>query len=147
MFGPIQANEAAHLHRGKFHHFEPAIAERLAWGASFSPAEIEKFREQLAEFRKRMEGLFDRFDDLLLPCAPVPALRAGEDHSQTRARLLRYTAPFAMAGLPAVVLPGKSGGLQLVGRLGRDTELLALSAALADAVAFAPWTRAAACFP
>ncbi len=40
IFAPIQAHEAAGVHRGTdFHHFEPAIAERLAWGASLSVTE------------------------------------------------------------------------------------------------------------
>ena len=69
-------------------------------------------------------------------------LAAGGDHLQTRARILRYTAPASLAGLPVVTLPGRACGLQsadglqsacglqLVGRLGSDAELLALSAEL-----------------
>src|SRR5271170_4248570 len=36
IFSHIQANEAAAIHRGHYQHFEPAIAERLAWGASIT---------------------------------------------------------------------------------------------------------------
>jgi Asp-tRNA(Asn)/Glu-tRNA(Gln) amidotransferase A subunit family amidase len=55
---------------------------------------------------------------------------AGADHSTTRARILRYTSPMSLAGSPVVALPSTAGGLQLVGRLGADAELLALSAIL-----------------
>jgi hypothetical protein len=37
IFTSIQASEAAAIHRGHFPHFEPAIAERLAWGEPPSP--------------------------------------------------------------------------------------------------------------
>ena len=59
-------------------------------------------------------------------------MRSGEDHSGTRPRLLRYTVPVSLLGRPAVTLPSRRGGPQLVGRLNGDAELLALSAALAE---------------
>jgi aspartyl-tRNA(Asn)/glutamyl-tRNA(Gln) amidotransferase subunit A len=58
----------------------------------------------------------------------MSALIAGADHTQTRARILRYTAPISLAGLPVVTI----NGLQLAGPLGSDATLLALSAALAE---------------
>jgi Asp-tRNA(Asn)/Glu-tRNA(Gln) amidotransferase A subunit family amidase len=130
IFAPIQASEAAALHRGHFAEFEPAIAERLAGGEVLDAEILADLHFELAAFRARMASLLERFDDLLLPCAPMSALAAGVDHAVTRPRILRYTAPMSLAGLPVVALPGAAGGLQLVGRLGRDAELLALSAAL-----------------
>jgi aspartyl-tRNA(Asn)/glutamyl-tRNA(Gln) amidotransferase subunit A len=135
IFTPIQASEAAALHRGNFQHFEPAIAERLAWGASFSANDLTALRQQLAEIRAQTAALFQRFDYLLIPCAPMSALLAGADHTATRARILRYTAPASLCGLPTVVLPGERGGLQLIGPLGSDAELLALSASLTSIAA------------
>lgn len=133
IFAPIQATEAAALHRGHFHHFEPAIADRLAWGASITNDELSSLRACLQRFRATTSALFQQFDYLLLPCAPVAALYAADDHTQTRARILRYTAPISLCGLPVVTLPSPSGegGMQLVAPMGRDAELLALSAALA----------------
>ena len=132
IFAPIQASEAAEIHRGNFQHFEPAIAERLAWGASISADEVEGLRERLVGFRARMSALFDACDYLLLPCCPMAELRAGEDQSETRMRVLRYTMPMSLAGTPVVTLPARVGGMQLVGRVGGDAELLALSAALVE---------------
>jgi Asp-tRNA(Asn)/Glu-tRNA(Gln) amidotransferase A subunit family amidase len=58
----------------------------------------------------------------------MQALLAADDHTQTRTRILRYTAPASLCGLPVVTLPG---GMQLVAPMGHDAALLALSAALA----------------
>jgi aspartyl-tRNA(Asn)/glutamyl-tRNA(Gln) amidotransferase subunit A len=135
VFAPIQASEAATLHRDNFQHFEPAVAERLAWGASFSGDDLATLRRRLADIRAQTAELFQRFDYLLIPCAPMSALLAGADHSATRACILRYTAPASLCGLPTVVLPGEYGGLQLIGPLGSDAELLALSASLAPLAA------------
>jgi aspartyl-tRNA(Asn)/glutamyl-tRNA(Gln) amidotransferase subunit A len=140
IFAPIQASEAAALHRGHFQHFEPAIAERLAWGAAIPPEEIAALRRRMAAFREQTAALFDRFDYLLLPCAPMSALYARTDHSQTRTRILRYTAPASLCGNPVVTLatPERAGGLQLLGPLGSDATLLALSAELAAVVGAQP---------
>jgi aspartyl-tRNA(Asn)/glutamyl-tRNA(Gln) amidotransferase subunit A len=136
ILAPIQASEAAALHTGHFQHFEPAIAERLAWGASLTPADLARFHARLATFRTRTAALFQHFDYLLLPCAPIAALHAHADHTQTRPQILRYTAPASLCGLPTVTLPSPSsetpaGGLQLIAPLNQDATLLALSAALA----------------
>jgi aspartyl-tRNA(Asn)/glutamyl-tRNA(Gln) amidotransferase subunit A len=137
IYAPIQASEAAALHRGYFEHFEPAIAERLAWGASIAAAELSQLHQRLAEFRTATSALFEAFDYLLLPCAPMSSIVAGGDHSTTRSRILRYTTPISLAGLPVVTLPMLRsgvpvGGLQLVGRMGSDAALLALSASLSE---------------
>jgi Asp-tRNA(Asn)/Glu-tRNA(Gln) amidotransferase A subunit family amidase len=130
ILAPIQASEAAAIHRGNFEHFEPAIADRLAWGASIRQQDIKNLRSRLETFREETKKLYDRFDFLLMPCTPMSALTAGEDQSGTRVRILRYTAPISLCGLPVVTLPGKVGGLQLVGPMNDDAALLALSAAL-----------------
>jgi len=136
IFTSIQASEAAALHRGHFDHFEKAIAERLAWGDSISDPELTVLRQRHAAFCAKMDELFDRFDFLILPCAPVSRLVAGEDQSGARARILRYTAPISLAGLPTVTLPGEAvgdyfgTGVQLAAQKGRDAALLAFAAAV-----------------
>jgi Asp-tRNA(Asn)/Glu-tRNA(Gln) amidotransferase A subunit family amidase len=59
-------------------------------------------------------------------------LRVGEDHSETRARILRYTTPISLLGWPTVTLPGKRAAPLLAGKLDSDAHLLALSAALGN---------------
>jgi len=129
---PIQAREAAVLHLALLDHLEPAIAQRIAWGQTITAAELALHHQRLAQFRQETLALFQSFDYLLLPCAPMAALTAGSDQAQARPRILRYTAPMSLCGLPVVALPSAGGaGLQLVGRLNSDAGLLALGAALA----------------
>ncbi len=132
----IQASEAAELHRGRFEHFEPAIAARLAWGAGIGADELRALRARLALFQAKMATLLDQYDYLMVPCSPVSRLTAGEDQSRARVRILRYTAPMSLAGTPVVTLPGEAlgeafgTGIQLVGGLRRDGALLAYAARL-----------------
>jgi Asp-tRNA(Asn)/Glu-tRNA(Gln) amidotransferase A subunit family amidase len=128
IFAPIQAWEAAALHAGHFHHFQPAIRERLEWGASVTPAEIASLRARHADFRSRMDDLFAKHELILLPAAPVALLAAGADHSNTRKRLLRYTTPFSLAGAPAVTIPCAAGGVQLGAARDADEALLQVAA-------------------
>jgi aspartyl-tRNA(Asn)/glutamyl-tRNA(Gln) amidotransferase subunit A len=128
IFAPIQAWEAAGIHHGHFHHFEEAIRERLAWGERITLNEIGSLRQRHVEFRARMDDLFAAYELILLPAAPVAQLAAGADHSDTRKRLLRYTTPFSLAGVPAVTIPCRAGGMQLAAALECDETLLQFAA-------------------
>lgn len=128
IFAPIQAWEAARFHHGHFAEFEPAIRDRLQWGAGITPEELAAFRRRHDAFRARMNELFEKHELILMPAAPVSMLRAGADHSQTRPRLLRYTAPFSLAGVPAVTIPCRPGGMQLASARERDEDLLQFAA-------------------
>ncbi|HEY1804750.1 MAG TPA: amidase [Terracidiphilus sp.] len=128
VFAPIQASEAARLHAGHFDRFEPAIRDRLNWGASLNFDELSALRRRHAAFRAHMDELFAAHQLILLPSIPVARLAVGADHSQTRARLLRYTAPFSLAGVPTIAIPCAQGGMQLAAARGNDESLLALAA-------------------
>jgi len=128
IFAPIQASEAAGLHAGNFDQFEPAIRDRLKWGASLTASEISALRQRHTTFRAHMDELFAAHQLILLPAIPVARLAARADHSQTRSRLLRYTAPFSLAGVPAVAIPCAHGGMQLAAARDADESLLALAA-------------------
>ncbi len=130
IFAPIQAWEAARLHAGHFDRFEPAIRQRLKWGARIDAAEAAELRQRHHSFRSRMDELFAEHELVLLPAAPVQRLDAGADHSGTRARLLRYTTPFSLAGVPAVTVPCAAGAMQLAAARGFDETLLQLAAQL-----------------
>jgi Asp-tRNA(Asn)/Glu-tRNA(Gln) amidotransferase A subunit family amidase len=139
IYAPIQASEAAAIHKpatgGDSSHFEPSIAERLTWGASIPPAEIEKFRQDHAAFREKTDALFRQHDFLIVPCAPISQLPAGADHTNTRKAILRYTTPFSLAGVPVVTLPSQAGaGVQLAAARGADAQLLAYAAQLGASV-------------
>jgi aspartyl-tRNA(Asn)/glutamyl-tRNA(Gln) amidotransferase subunit A len=128
IFAPLQASEAALLHAGHFDRCEPSIRDRLKWGASLAPAEVASLRQRHADYRARMDELFAVHQLILLPSTPVARLAAGADHSQTRSRLLRYTSPFSLAGVPTVAIPCAQGGMQLAAARGFDEPLLALAA-------------------
>jgi len=130
IFGGIQASEAAALHQGNFDKFEPAITARLTWGASIPQAEVEALRKRHAIFKAEMDRLLAEHDFLILPCAPMTSLPAHTDHSETRLKILRYTSPISLAGMPAVTLSAPGGGVQLVAARGADAKLLAYAATL-----------------
>lgn len=132
IFAGIQAHEAAHIHAGNFDSFTAPIRERLQWGASLSAETLASLRQRREEFCGRMDTLWDNYDFLLLPAAPVSVLLAGADHSKTRQRLLRYTVPASLSGLPAVTVPMRHGGMQLLAERHQDGKLLAFSAFLGE---------------
>jgi Asp-tRNA(Asn)/Glu-tRNA(Gln) amidotransferase A subunit family amidase len=136
IFSTIQASEASQLHRGNYQHFEPAIAERLTWGASITTAQLQTLHERLNLFRTRVSSLFQQVDFLLLPCAPVSKLLSGKDQSNIRKAILRYTTPASLAGLPTITLAGEAigapfgTGMQLIAAPMQDAALLAFAASL-----------------
>jgi Asp-tRNA(Asn)/Glu-tRNA(Gln) amidotransferase A subunit family amidase len=75
-----------------------------------------------------MDELLAAHQLILLPAIPVARLATGADQSQTRSRLLRYTAPFSLAGVPTVAIPCAPGGMQLAAARDDDESLLALAA-------------------
>jgi aspartyl-tRNA(Asn)/glutamyl-tRNA(Gln) amidotransferase subunit A len=135
IYAPLQAYEAAQLHRGFFDKFDPAIAARLEWGASLGETEIQQLRQRHLAFRQQHEQLFPRFDFLLAPISPISRLLAGEDHTETRALILRLTTPASLGGNPAVVLPSPDCGLQLIAAHGDDRRLLRFAAMLGEQLA------------
>ena len=132
IFIGIQAHEAAALHCGNYQHFETAIGDRLTWGASLTVQDIVLLRSRHEKFRDQMDRLLTEYDFLVLPCAPMSELLAGADHSQTRVKILRYTIPASLAGMPAVTLSASGGGVQLIAARGHDAKLLAFAASLAE---------------
>jgi Asp-tRNA(Asn)/Glu-tRNA(Gln) amidotransferase A subunit family amidase len=132
IFAPIQASEAARIHAGHFDHFEPAIRERLEWGASIGLAEIAALRRRHETFRGRVDELLAAHQLMVMPASPVARLEACADHSKTRARLLRYTTPFSLAGVPVVTIPCAVGGMQLAAARGSDESLLQIASRLAE---------------
>ena len=136
IFSTIQASEAAQIHRGRYQHFEPAIAERLTWGASITPIQLETLHRRLDIFRSQISSLFQQVDLLLVPCAPVNKLLAGKDQSHIRKAILRYTTPASLGGLPTVTLAGEAigapfgTGMQLIAAPMQDGALLAFAASL-----------------
>lgn len=138
IFAPIQAWEAARIHAGRYEQFQAAIRERLEWGARIADTEIAALHQRHTEFCVQMDALFAEHELLLLPASPIVRLSAGADHSQTRSRLLRYTTPFSLGGVPVVTVPCAAGGVQVAATCGMDESLLQLAAQIGA------WTKSAA---
>jgi aspartyl-tRNA(Asn)/glutamyl-tRNA(Gln) amidotransferase subunit A len=129
-----QADGAAfHRERLKAHPdwFGEDVLERLRNGASLSSSEYALARRVEAEGRRRFEMFFEKFDILLLPTTPVSAPLMVDTGAINAARqLTRFTAPFNLAGLPALSVPGgftETGlplGLQIVSKQWAETKIL-----------------------
>lgn len=140
IYAGIQASEAAAIHRRHFDKLlptlDPAIAQRLRWGASLTEPDVDSLRSRQAYFRLAVAALLAQFDFLLMPSAPVNRLRVGDDYTAARTAILRYTTPFSLAGLPVVTLPGEligaplGTGVQLAAPQLEDGNLLAYAASL-----------------
>jgi aspartyl-tRNA(Asn)/glutamyl-tRNA(Gln) amidotransferase subunit A len=128
IYAPLQAYEAAKLHAGFYHQFDPPIAARLEWGAAIGREEVRQLRLRNARLHEQMQEIFHSFDFLLAPATPVSFLDASKDQSETRPRILRFTTPASLTGLPAVVLPSPDCGLQLLAAHNDDRRLLRFAA-------------------
>lgn len=145
MFVPIQANDAARNHAPYLaahrDQYDPAILERLALGASVTLEQRRDLDEQRERFcRDWIQALFEGRDFLVVPSAPVVRLKRGEDHRNTRPRLLRFTAPASLGGLPVLTVPWirsgvPCGGFQILAPRGADARLWAFADWLAQRLA------------
>jgi aspartyl-tRNA(Asn)/glutamyl-tRNA(Gln) amidotransferase subunit A len=129
-----QADGAA-VHRERLKEnpdwFGEDIRRRLEDGAKTTSTEYILARRTQAEVRKRCEQFFESHDFLLVPTTPIPAPTIeGNDAVEQAARLTRFTAPFNLAGLPALSVPcgftkdGLPIGLQIVSRAWADAKVL-----------------------
>jgi aspartyl-tRNA(Asn)/glutamyl-tRNA(Gln) amidotransferase subunit A len=129
-----QADGAAvHHDRLKEHPemFGDDIRRRLEDGAKTTSTEYVLARRTQAEVRKRFELFFESYDFLITPTTPIAAPTIeGHDAVEQAGRLTRFTAPFNLAGLPALSIPcgftkeGLPIGMQIVSRAWTDAKAL-----------------------
>lgn len=104
--------------------FGADVLDSLQRGAKLSGPEYAHARRIQTTFRRHIELLFDDYDILLTPTTPVaaPPVDESEASQSRRPMLVSYTAPFNLAGAPALSLPcGFTAdnlpiGLQIVAR-------------------------------
>jgi len=142
--GLMTQSDAAAVHRDRLKEhpemFGEDVRRRLENGAKTSSTDYVLARRTQAEFRKRFEQFFEAHDFLILPTTPIPAPTIeGHDAVEQAGRLTRFTAPFNLAGLPALSLPcgftreALPIGLQIVSRAWADAKVLNLGYAFEQA--------------
>jgi len=120
----------------------PAVRARFEKGKEIPPKAYQEAKAFCARLRDEIEQTLGGVDALVLPTLPITAPLLGAeaitidpavgDQTVVRAAMLKHTQPFNMSGHPAISLPIRSDGLpvglQLVGRFGDTSGLLALAA-------------------
>ena len=121
-FNILQSREAFHLHKPWLNRFrdsyDPAVFQRISRGERWSGSQMEEAAALRSQLCSRFNGLFNDYDIILLPVAPVtaPPYPMGEN---LRGDLLRLTAPASLAGLAVLTIPiphsdGATLGLQCI---------------------------------
>lgn len=128
-------SDGAAVHRDRLREnpemFGEDVLRRLEEGAKTTSTEYALARRTQTEVKKRCELFFESTDFLIVPSTPIaaPAI-AGNDAVEQAARLTRFTAPFNLAGLPAISIPcgfTKAGlpiGLQIISKPWFDAKVL-----------------------
>jgi aspartyl-tRNA(Asn)/glutamyl-tRNA(Gln) amidotransferase subunit A len=131
----ITQADGAVVHRDRLREhpemFGDDVRRRLQAGAATPLAEYVLARRLQAEVRRTCDELFDSCEVLLLPTTPLAAPPIdGYDGVAQAGRLTPFTAPFNLAGLPALSLPcgftreGLPIGLQIVSGAWREAAVL-----------------------
>jgi Asp-tRNA(Asn)/Glu-tRNA(Gln) amidotransferase A subunit family amidase len=130
----------AELWRGHAAELSPDVAQRLEMGSLVEPSEVAAAWEEARRWTGELAGVLASVDVMVLPVltdAPPVLEDAGLVAS------MRHTAPFNLAGLPAMAVPVPAGpadgtfpaSLQLVGPARSEALLLATARAVESASA------------
>jgi 1-carboxybiuret hydrolase len=153
----ITSAEAGELHRRRLQtdrdRFDPIIRHRMT-AATLVPAQWYLRAQRVRQLLKQqMDALFERYDLLIAPATPFPALPLGMDIAELGGETLParsaagiMTQPLTPAGVPIAVAPlwpeaagGLPVGVQLIARPWREADALAAAALLEQAgIAKAP---------
>jgi aspartyl-tRNA(Asn)/glutamyl-tRNA(Gln) amidotransferase subunit A len=132
----ITAVDAATYHETRLktapEGFGPDVRERMLGGLAFSGAEYARARRAQTILTRRLTTILDEYDLIVTSTTPMtaPTLEAGPELDAARLSLSSFTAPFNMAGLPAISIPcgftpaGLPMGLQLAGKHWAEADVL-----------------------
>jgi len=137
-------SDGAAVHRDRLNQhpemFGDDIRRRLEDGANTPLPDYILARRTQTEVRKKFEQFFESYDFLVMPTTPIAAPTIeGHDAVEQAGRLTRFTAPFNLAGLPAISLPcgftneGLPIGLQIVSRSWGEFKVLNIAHAFEQA--------------
>jgi aspartyl-tRNA(Asn)/glutamyl-tRNA(Gln) amidotransferase subunit A len=138
--------EAGILHFGRndlrtiMTRYTPETRERLEHARTVSVGDYAEWQEARKRFVEKLTTYMSDVDFLVLPTCPSLAPEIGEDRvtidiwsGSVREALMTYTAPFKLAGFPAISVPleitpdGLPCAVQIVARRGRDGALLSFA--------------------
>jgi Asp-tRNA(Asn)/Glu-tRNA(Gln) amidotransferase A subunit family amidase len=150
-FAPLVLEEEGRLrghllrsHREMLTTYELASLEAAA---SLDPQGVARARRQHEAYQAKLDAFLARYDVIATPTTAVPAFPAGERPRTIAGRhvdalwgAFPFTAPFNVAGTPAVSLPcgfvqGLPVGTQLICARGNDALLLDVAEELEEALA------------
>ena len=128
-------SDGAAIHRDRLKEqpemFGDDIRRRLEDGAKTSSTDYIVARRTQTEVKKRCEQFFEAHDVLITPTTPITAPTIeGNDAVEQAGRLTRFTAPFNLAGLPALSVScgftkdGLPIGMQIVSRAWSESKVL-----------------------
>lgn len=140
----ILAAEAAYIHCQDLdstpENFDPLLLSLLLAGETMSASWYVGIKEERHQCQSLLDWCLFDLDVLLLPTVPIIAplisdVQTEESFMKINALLQRNSSVFNFYDLPALSLPlATSGrlpvGMMIVGRRGRDRDLLAVSAAI-----------------
>lgn len=119
----IQSSEAAQVHAPwldtQREHYSAAVWERLDRGRHWTAAQLDAARKNREEIQRLWTSLFAKFDFVVVPATPFPALTKADCTPANRERLLILNTPASVGGLPVLTVPvalpsGLSTGLQII---------------------------------
>lgn len=134
--------EHAEAWAGDRNKFSPLLVKLMSWAEGRSAAELAAASQLADRAQVQLQQWLARCDVLVMPTAPQRAFAFGTPAPASQADLTAYAN---MAGNPALSLPLPVAagelpvGMQLVGRIGDELQLIALAEAFQQAVAWQPW--------
>ncbi|MCY0900283.1 MAG: amidase [Firmicutes bacterium] len=128
--------EASAVHtdglRERWEGYGPGTRARLRAGEQITVADYLRARQIRRTLQQRWSEVTEDLDFVLLPTLPTAAAGPeGMPGGEALANATLYTSVFALLGVPALSVPagltsdGMPAGLQIIGRPGCDTEVLA----------------------
>ncbi len=133
--GIILLSEAAAYHHQHLleqpEAFGADVLSRLRTGESMSAVDLASAQRTRVNSIRSRSKFFEKFDVMITPVTPTPALlRAGVDAVEAARKLTSLTSPFNLSGFPALSLPcgftpeGLPVGMQMVAGPWKEATLL-----------------------
>jgi aspartyl-tRNA(Asn)/glutamyl-tRNA(Gln) amidotransferase subunit A len=129
------------------HRLTPSLLQQIALAQDYSAVDYQQANFARTRLFRHVQELLREHDFIVVPTLSRTALPIDQDlfgrlevdgqlYDEVRPNWFPWTMPFNLTGHPAITLPcgfGRDGlpiGLQIVGRLRRESELLAAAAAI-----------------